>query len=426
MENKTKTKSNFSFKRLIYNDKYLIIISLLLAIVIWIIASINIGTDEVKTIKIDAPITLGDEVSDQLGMNYYSLHESIELSVTISGPKYVVGQVTANDLGVTFDTSSVNRTGVQNIPILVKNKSRTLDFDVTSTYPSTIEAFYDVSETKTFDLNLEYDENKVADGYTFGTPVMSEDKVQISGPKTYVDKIKRAVVNVDFDGNNLTQLYKNDCPIQIDGYGIETNYLSITPKDDSENKISSVSVSIPVLKKMTLPVVVNIDDEPFDIGSGVIISYSNTQLDVGVLDSANITQAVIGNISYNQLKLGRNEFSFDVTNLHGITVLEDVKNIDVTVTVTGRYHMINVPISTSDVLIEGVPEGRKAKIKSIDSTSLSIIVGDSANITSSDLQIKCDVSDESEDGKYPIQAIVVTNNNSWVYGTYYANIELTK
>ena len=209
--------NKISLRKLIYNDKYLIIVALLLAVLIWTVTSLNIGTDETKTINIEVPITLADELSEQVGMQYYSLQESVEVSVTISGPKYVIGQVSESDLSVKFDTSNVNRTGAQSIPILVTNKSKTLDFAVTNTYPSSIDAYFDVDASKTFDLYLSYDESKVADGYMFGTPVMSEDKVIVSGPKTYVDKIEKTSVYVDLSGEeNLTKPYNADCDIQID------------------------------------------------------------------------------------------------------------------------------------------------------------------------------------------------------------------
>uniref|UniRef100_UPI0015BB5228 hypothetical protein n=1 Tax=uncultured Eubacterium sp. TaxID=165185 RepID=UPI0015BB5228 len=162
-----KKKKRFSFSDLVYNDKYLIVLSIFLSVVVWIGSSLSVGTDDTKTIKVNAPIELSSKLSSQLGMQYYSLQDSVDISVTLSGQKYVIGQVTAQDLNITFDTSAVNRTGNQTIPIRVTNKSKRLDFTVDSVYPSYIEGFFDVNTTKTFDVDLVYDENNVADGYIF-------------------------------------------------------------------------------------------------------------------------------------------------------------------------------------------------------------------------------------------------------------------
>ena len=117
-----KSKKTFSFSNLVYNDKYLIILSVVVAVLVWIFASLSVGTDETKTIKVDVPIKLGDSVSEQLGMQYYSLQDTVELTVSVTGAKYVVGQVTENDLDISFDTSAVNRVGDHTIPIIVNNK----------------------------------------------------------------------------------------------------------------------------------------------------------------------------------------------------------------------------------------------------------------------------------------------------------------
>lgn len=422
-----KKKRKFSVRRLIYNDKYLIIVSIILAFVVWIFASINIGTDEVKTITVDVPITLGDEMSEQLGMQYYSLQDNIELKVTISGPKYVIGQATSNDLSVNFDTSSVNRTGSQSIPILVTNSSKTLDFDVTSTYPSSIDAYFDVNKSKIFDLSLQFDENAVAEGYSFGTPVLSEDKVVISGPQTYVDKIDKALLRLDFNSEEkLTEPYNADCRIEIQGSGVETSYLTMTSRTDAENKLSKVAVVLPVLKNTRLPVTIDFEDEPYYARNSVSVWYSQKELNAGVLDSADISQAVIGTVNFKDLKVGRNEFTFDVANLQGITVLDDVTQVDVVVTVSGDYEMHEIPIDVSSVLADGVPKGFKASVNSIDNSVITVVAPKGTELTANDLSIKCDVSKVKKNHNYPADITIVNNNKAWVYGDYKVNVTLTK
>lgn len=427
-ENNTK-KTNFSLKRLIYNDKYLIIFSLCLAVLVWTVTSLNIGIDETKTIKVDVPISLGDEVSEQLGMQYYSLHDTLELSVTISGAKYVIGQVTGDDLNIKFDTSSVNRIGEQSIPILVTNGSKTLDFNVTSTYPSSIDGYFDVNDTKTFDLYLKYDDSAVAEGYSFGNAVLSEDKVIISGPKTYVDKIDRASVNVDFGADkDLTEPYSAECKINIEGSGVETSYLTMTSKSDLKTPIKTVSVTLPVLKEKMLPVDVAFEDVPKSIADDIVdVRYSLDSIDAGVLDSADITTAQIGTISYNQLTVGRNEFNFDITNLKGITLLSDKhKSVDIVVTVSDKYEEMRIPVSESDVIITGVKDNNKAKVKDISMNYVTVVAPKNTNVSAADIELKCDVSEVSKDNKYPVDVLIKRHNNSWIYGTYEATVNITK
>ena len=420
-------RKNFSIRRMIFNDKYLIITSLILAVLVWIVTSLNIGTDENKTIKVSVPISLGDEVSEQLGMQYYTLQDAIDLSVTITGAKYVIGQVTEDDLNIKFDTSNVTRAGEQSIPILVTKAASTLDFTVTNTYPSSVDAYFDVNEEKTFDLYLEYDESAVEEGYTFGTPVLGDDKIVVSGPQTYVDKIDKAVVAVEFpEDTKLTEPFSTRCDISFKGTGVEANYLKCTPKNDPKTKISNVAVTLPVLKETRLPVSVSIDDKPSGIkDSDISISYSVDEIDAGVLASASIKRADIGNISFADLESGTNEFSIDVTNLEGITILdEDLKTIDVTVVLSGDYAKKTVTLDPSDISIAGVQKGSSAELSNLSSRTVVVYLPSDDKDDKITLDPKCDLGDNAESGTYPLTFTVKGNSSAWVYGTYTVDVAI--
>lgn len=418
-----KEKKKFSFSDLIYNDKYLIVLSIFLALVVWIGSSLSVGTDDTKTIKVTAPIELSGKLSG-IGMQYYALQNSVDLSITLSGQKYVIGQVTADDLNITFDTSSVNRTGNQSIPIRVTNKSKRLDYTVESVYPSSIEGYFDVNTTKTFDVGLKYDSDKAADGYVFGTPVLSEDKIVVSGPKTYVDKIDNAYCEVDFGvKTKLTEPYTQDCDIKLEGDGVETSYLTITSRTDTNTPLTSLSVTIPVLKTATLPVTSTFEDQPAGLGKNVVsISYSKSQLYAGVLSTADITNANVGTIYFGDLTVGTQEFEFDVTNLNGVSVLDGTKRITAKVTVSNSYSEHKVRINKDDIIIEGAQQGEKLAVNSIDSATVTVLAPKNANINSSNLTLKCDVSKKTDNNQYPIE-ITVSNSKAWAYGKYTATIE---
>ena len=426
MANNT-NKKGFSIRRLIFNDKYLIITSIILAVIVWVVTSLNIGTDETKTIKVDVPIKLGDEVSEQLGMQYYTLQDTIELNITITGAKYAIGQVTENDLSIKFDTSNVNRTGEQSIPILVTKSTKKLDFTVSSIYPSSVDAYFDVNEAKTFDLYLRYNENAAADGYTFGQPVLSEDKVIISGPKTYVDKVDRAVVDVDFASDQkLKEPYTSECAITVEGTGVEASYLKFSPKDAENNYITTVSVTLPILKVAKLPVSISIDDKPKDFDEkDISITYEVDSIEAGVLESANIKSVDIGSVSFSELKKGRNEFTFDVTALEGVSVLDsELKDIKVVVRIAGDYTAKTVTLNPSDIKIAGVSNDKKASLSNLSSRRVTVYVPTENAKDDITLSAKCDLGDNDESGTYPLTFTVNGNASAWVYGEYTADVTI--
>ncbi len=419
-----KSKS-ISLRKLIFNDKYLIITALLLAVLVWIITSLNIGTDETKTISIDIPIKISDDLSKQLGMQYYTLQDTVDIDVTISGAKYVIGQVSEKDLSIKFDTSNVNRAGEQSIPILVTNKSNTKDFTVSSVYPSSIDAYFDVEESETFDISLVYNQDNVADGYVFGTPVMSEDKVLVKGPKYYVDSIERIDAEIDFGkSKSLKESFSQDCDLKIKGSGVETNYLSLISKVNNE-ELSRIDVTLPVLKEAYLPVSVNFDGAPSGVLSkAVTTKYSTQKINVGILESTDINKAVIGTVNYNSLTVGENEFTFDLNDIQGVYILdEEDTEITVTVTVSDAYQVVSVPIKSSDITIKGAAKGATATVTGLDSTYVKVVVPKDTVLTVDDLKITADVSEVNEEGIYPLE-FSVKDKASWVTSTYNATIEI--
>ena len=414
-------------KKLIFNDKYLIVVSLFLAVIVWIITSINIGDVEEKTLKIVTPVKISDKVSDQLSMNYYSLNDTVEINVTFNGAKYVIGQVSEDDFDVKFDTSKVSGAGEYQIPIIVKNNSN-LDFTINSISPSTVSAYFDVNMSKTFDLYTDYDEYNIADGYVFGDPILSEDKVVISGPKSSIDRIDKAVLNVDFgDKKDIKEQYKTECPIELEGLNIASSYLKITSRTDKNTPITGITVTLPVLKVKTLPVSVTLEDPPEGVDEGLVtIGYSVDSVEAGVLESTNISRAVIGTINFNKITVGENKFDFDVTKLKGIALLdENLKTITATVNVSSSYSIRTIAIRRSDVLVEGLKGNHKANVRNLDKYYVTVIMPGDDLISDLELELKVDVSKKSDDNVYPLSVTITNNDNAWVYSEYKATVDIT-
>ena len=427
----TNKKIRGKLKKLIFNDKYLVIVSLLLAVVVWIVTSINIGDKVQRTITIDAPIKLSDEASEQLGMQYYSLQDSVELKVTLSGAKYIVGQVKEEDLSVNFDTNSIGDiTGKVSIPIKVRNSSNNnLDFTVKSVKPSKLEAYHDINMGKTFDVYVDYNNKEnIADGYELGTPVLSEDKVVVNGPKSTIEEIEKVFLNVDFgDKQNIKKAYNTECPIEYKGQGIQTKYLSVTSRTDSKTSLDKISVTIPVLKIETLPVKVEVENEPEGYYDGqVSIKYTPEEIEAGVLESAKIKEAVVGTINFKDVTLGDNTFDFNISDLKGITVDdENNKTITAKVSVSDMYSIRTKAIKRSDILVKGLKDNQEGNVRNLDKYYVTIIMPNDDSVDDIELELSVDVSKTTKDNVYPINVKIKNNDNAWVYSEYNATVDIT-
>lgn len=423
-QNTPNEKKHFSVTNIIFDNKYLFVLCMLLAVVVWIATSLSVGTDENRTIKVDTNINLEDQMSEQLGMKYFSLQNSAEIKVTISGAKYVIGQVKAEDLNVTFDTSGINRTGIQNVPIQVSSKKKTLDFDVVSISPSSIECYFDVEATKSFKIDTRFDNDVLADGYVFGTPVLTEDRVVVTGPKNYVDNITSAYVEVDFGANNeLKEPFVQDCDIQFEGTDVDTSFLTVKNKIDDKDIINQVGVTLPVLKVTQLPVISTFENKPIGVIDGAVsVSYSMNRLTAGVLQSADITSANIGSIDFNDITVGSQKITFKTDKISGIKVLDDTKEIVATVRVSSQYTTKRITINKNNIKFVGVPTGTTPKVNYLDNYSVTVVCPVGTEIKQSDLTLKCDLSEENKEKTYPLD-ISISNNQCWIYGKYNAIIK---
>jgi hypothetical protein len=197
-----------------------------------------------------------------------------------------------------------------------------------------------------------------------------------------------------------------------------------------DKQVKNVSVTVPVLKVVTLPVTVDFDNKPAGVSNDILnVRYSTSSIKVGMIDSLNIKEVSIGTIDFNDISTGTNTFELDLKDLKGVTLLDDsVDSITVTVTVdSSEYASKYLNISNSQITVQGLADDETAKITQIVGSSVSII-GPTDKIDSysaSDITLTCNVENRNSDNVYDVIA-VIKKTDSWVYCTCKAEIEITK
>lgn len=428
MAEKKNKKRKFSIRKLIYNDKYLIIISIILAVIIWIVTSMNLSPETTKTITVSVPVDFSDSAAQQLGIKCFG-EENVDVDVTISCKKYLAKDITADDLNVYLQTNVVTSSGNYDVPIKVDTYENA-DFKVTSYYPTTYKGYFDIEAEKVMDIDIKYSSDDfIEEGYTMGQPLLSENSVTVRGPRTYVSQVTSVSSTVNIE-NKLKSTTSMDLVLTaLDSYGSKVNYISI--ETGSEN----LTITIPVLKEMELDVTANIVGKPSKLDiSGFDISYSVNKVNAGVIDDADITEAVIGSIDFSKLKPGENKFTFNVESLDGFVILDNIDEIEVTVSVPSDYTQKTVSVNMSNVNVINIPDGYKASVTDISTSEVTIIgrESDLESISGSDISLVVDLSSVDKDSvKTGVQSYKITTamGNSypcWIYGDYSASVNITK
>lgn len=425
-ENKKKNK--FSLRKLIYNDKYLIIISIVLAVVIWVVTSINLSPETTKTISVPVSVDFTGSAAQQLGLKCYG-EQAFDVDVTVSCKKYLAKDITADKLKVYLQTNVVTSSGTFDVPIKVES-NESADFKITSFYPTVYRSYFDFEEEKNMDLEIKYaNEDFIEDGYVMGQPLLSQSTVTIKGPRNYVSQVAsvNATVKIDEKLNKTKTMDIN--AVALDSYNSKVNYVSV----DSGKE--SLTITIPVLKKANLDVSASFVGKPSKISTSAFnISYSVNRVNCGVLEEANIDTANVGEINFSQLKPGVNKFSFETKTLDSFVILDDIDNIDVSVTVPDNYVQKDVYVSYSSVKLINIPKGYSAYVTGINDSSVTVVGTKESikNLSSSNVSLIVDFSkiDEKDlkegSNTFKITTALENSDTSWIYGDYEAYVRVSK
>lgn len=421
-------KSKFSMRKLIYNDKYLIIISVICAICIWIATSMNLSPETTKTISVPVTVDFSGSVTEELGIKCYG-DESFNVDVTVKAKKYIAKDISSEDLNVQLQTNIVTTVGTHEVPISV-SAGENADFSVESYYPSVYTAYFDVPEEEEMEIQLNYStKDYIADGYVGGENLLNESSVIVSGPQTYVSRVSKVTADVAIKNKLKETATINIEPKAVDVYGNSVDYISL--KYGSEK----ITLTIPVLKVEQLTPNVTITDAPTSVDlSKLSIDYSVKSIKAGVMEAAGIKAAELGEIKMSSLRVGENKFTFDTGQLDGITVLDDTDKVTVTVTVPSDYTSKDVDITASGVKLNNVPDGYTAKVVSLNADSVTVIGPEKAidSVKSKNVIVSCDLttkkgsSVQTGNHQYKLTVVVSGVDGVWIYGTYTANVSITK
>lgn len=202
-------------KKKLLNNIGLKIISIVLAIVFWLVV-MNVS-DYSMTVKIeDIPVQqLNGEVLEELDQ-VYDVASGDTVDIIVRGRRSVVSRLGKDDFIATADLSTMSITNT--VQIFVTPKSGSLEDEISISYVD-----------NTMKLNLEdkvvtplpikvKTEGEPADGYAVGEIEVKPNIVNVEGPKSAVDKITEVRATVNVSGVN-TSCEKETIIELYDAYG---------------------------------------------------------------------------------------------------------------------------------------------------------------------------------------------------------------
>ena len=437
MKNKEKKPHTFPkkteqgrLKGLFYNNKFVLILSVIIAFIIWVALAFNDTEHFPKRInEVPISVQLSDEAQQQ-GLTVYSPTKTDTVSVTISGNTLIVNQIRSSDIEVVpMSVSQITAPGDYKIALMGKNVSALSSFEFVNIYPSEWTVHVDRAAKKSFPIKLPANMDKIdTSGYYSPGPTADTESVTISGPETEVNKIDHVSIDYSAGSTALTETKSVQAPLVL--YDSSGNV--ITPSHYVTMSISQVNVTIQVQPKKTVKVRPTFTNQPaglqMDQDSAFTVTPGTIEI-AGPKDTlSKISEVSLEAIDFSQINTTHNSFNQQISQLPtGCTNLSSGTTAQVTLKNMSQYTSKEITITNFTKM--NVPDGMTA---AMETKSLTVsIVGkesDIATLTDSNITAAVDFSNVQETGttNAPVSIKIGGNKNCWAYGAYQASVTLSK
>lgn len=149
-----------------------------------------------------------------------------------------------------------------------------------------------------------------AEDYIQQNVILSQKQIEITGPKTEVEKIENVYAAVEIV-EPLTKTSVFDCQINVeDANGNEPKYLTVG------QEAQTIKMTVPILKRKELPISVGFINQPEAYeASPPKVTFSPEKITVaGPEDTINaITELNLGSINFETLSPDENILTFDIS-----------------------------------------------------------------------------------------------------------------
>lgn len=422
-------KHRISLSRLMHNDKLMLLVSLVLAILVWalVVYGPSNAQDQVIT-GVPISVTLNDYATQTLNLRVTD-GGTATATVKVHGLRSVVSKLTAADITVTADTGNVIREGTYTLPLRATSSG---DYSIQSVVGadgtnSTVTVTVDAWREAAFPVGVEMPNLTVLNEETmqFGTPVvsgaaMTDGQITVSGPRASVNRISTVVAVVEesamideaktFTGRLEARDENGDVLKAVSFKNAEDGQVSVTVPVMTYRlvQLNPTLTHIPAAYQgqsnliTVTPATLEVWGVPSELDDYEKALQSKVQLDFDRLQPANLTQEIA------------------LEEVEGIRVDNGVTALKVQVRLSGlTTRKLDVSLGNATLQIHNVPAGYTVIGSQTVLTGVTLC-GPSrvlAQIKASDLLVTVDASGISATGKQTVAARITVNgkDNVWAY-----------
>lgn len=412
---------------LFYDNRFLLVFSVVAAIIFWLVVVVVFGTEVENTVK-SVPVQVDySKLEEDFGLKPFG-ETNFTVDVTVKGQKYIVeSENIIDDLVVTADTGFVNSVGTYTLRVDAATKDSRPGFSITDISSDEIQIYFDYLDEEEFVIEpeIELEDKAVVEGYHIGDYIFPEtNTVRVSGPESEVNRITGVAARATVK-NELRQsetLEASLVALAKDG--------SVVQNITFNKQSAKVKITLPVYKIADLPVTCNFINKPSDyvenLPFSVAISPASALLGVPEKKLDGLTAFEIASIDFSKLKVGINTFVIKSSEITGAVVLDETEEFTVTVTVAD---MTSKTIAApSNVSFVNVPGEMTAVLSTLNFNEITVVGPENSvkQISAENISITADLNniDPSVKGNITVP-VNLADNDCWSYGEYTATITIS-
>ena len=410
--------------RLFKSNKGTVLASVLIAIFIWILVINQINpttTIKIRGVSIQANET--NQTPNALGLKIIDGQDQ-KVNIQVEGPYYIVGKLRNTDFSAVPVLSSVDTPGNHAVTMNVVLNQANSNVRIISVTPQLLTFTFDRMNTKTLPIEVKVTGAVIPDGYIMESPITSATSIVLNGPVSEITPATHAVVTIDVSKTtNKTVVEKKDI-VLLDKKGAV-----VTGKHIVES-VDQVDVTIPILKRKTIPLQIQYTNMPADFdATNISLLINPATLDIaGPSDAIDgITNLVVGTVDFNSLKPKYNT-TFNITLPTGIQSIQNVLSASVQISLAGYMNKIS---RVSNFAVVNVPSAYTVTVhtQSIENVMLLGKISSLQYLSATKLLGTVDMNVVGvREGQYqvPITISAPGIGSVWATGTYQVLIEVDK
>lgn len=430
-------------QRIVFNNKALMVFSVIVAIFIWATVKINYAEETYRTLS-DVKINIASTVDESSELVAFIDEKELYCEVEVKGKSYDINSysLTKDEIVVEASGTFVDSAGYKVLTLTAKTAEGGMSgFEITRISPSSISVYYDRKTTDTFNVEakLSNDLDSLVEGdYAVGQPVPSMNTIDVTGPATVLNRLSKVYFTASIKDDALPLTASKNLPAKI-AFDLENEdeakYL-ICEGINNESNPATVTVPVNVTKEVETGVkFVNQPAVFSEKVDGVTVSPNKVKISYNPQDDEQYDKLFVGTIDFSKIYNKVNYFEFPIDEKLGVNIADkSLEKFDVSVDMS-KMSRKTLDKAPTKVVFLNQDENYNYSIDFENSNLDEIMLIGPADslkkITADDIQIEINVSSLGVNSRI-IQKVKVSNisiqsddiDDCWVYGEYEAVISI--